>query len=54
MPDKWGVLISRGLEKVPKFNKRRIKIGEKKQAVVKHKTKIYTEACYIAMKIGRK
>ena len=25
-----------------------------KQLVMKHKIKIYTEACYVAMKIGRK
>ena len=27
---------------------------EQNQAVVKHKTKLYTKACYFAMKIGRK
>jgi len=65
-----GVLIDRALEKIPKFNKRVIKIKgclylrrglkfiegrkEQKQAVIKYKTEMYTAVRYFPMKIERK
>ena len=60
-PNKQG-----GSGKIPGFNDRQGSENEKrllmiiqgrkeqKQVVVEHKTKIYTEACYFALKIGRK
>ena len=41
-----------GVGKIPNCNKQGEERKEQKQVVIKHKNKIYTEACYFAMKVG--
>ena len=65
VPNKWECPNKQGVEKIPKFDKRGVGIwvtalndytrAERiKQVVIKHKTKIYTKACYFALEFGRK
>ena len=65
MPNKQGVLIDKGvrnklrnlIDRGSDFEKRLqliVKRWKEEQAVRKHKTEIYTEAYYFALKTGRK